>query len=97
MKTLFNCLSKQRLESLRKQLILFTLLGYSSSLWAQQVIMLDDMRQRYAAFLRQEVDTTISYKNDEIVKSTYHCYENKGGEIQESTHREPNQLHLYAD
>lgn len=78
MKTLFNCLSKQRLESLRKQLILFTLLGYSSSLWAQQVIMLDDMRQRYAAFLRQEVDTTISYKNDEIVKSTYHCYENKG-------------------
>ena len=47
--------------------------------FAQQRITLDDMRQRYAEFASQQpIDTTISRENDEVVISSYHCYEKKG-------------------
>ena len=58
--------------------MLFSIIGYSNCIWSQQRITLDDMRQRYAEFMRQGADTTINRQNDEVVSSSYYVYNKKG-------------------
>lgn len=62
-----------------RNLFLIVLVFFFICAHAQQRITLDDMRQRYAEFASQQpIDTTISRENDEVVISSYHCYEKKG-------------------